>query len=119
MVSRLNKVLRGLSCVSSRGEKAVSRDTQLTRSVRQSPTQPSPPLELELTQQRAECARLEREADGLAEAKRKLEDELREVKELLEARGNEVSHEGADAQQLESETETKVSQVGGGIGFDG
>ena len=125
MMSSLKKLLGKFSCLPSRGEKAVSRDTQLTRSVRCSPTPPSNVLELELAKQRAECARLEREyqrtkaeADGFAEVKGKLENELQELKELLEARGNEVSLEGANTQRLESETETKVSQVGSGISFD-
>ena len=97
----------------------MSSDVQLTPSVRCSPTPSSAALELELTQQRTECERLEREyqrtkaeADGFAEAKGKLEDELREVKELLEARGSGVSHKDASTQRLENEMKTKVSRVG-------
>ena len=104
----------------------MSRDTQRTRSVGGSPTPPSAALELELAQQRTECTRLERgyqrtkaEADGFAEAKGKLEDELREVKGLLEARGKEVGDKDAKIQRLESEMETKVSQAEGRTGPDG
>jgi len=104
----------------------VNRDVQPTQSVRRSPTPPSTALELELAKQRAECARLEREyqrtkaeADGFAEAKGKLEVELQEVKELLEARGKEVDQKDTSNQQLESKMVTEVSQVWSGIGFDG
>ena len=104
----------------------MSKDVQLTGNARRSPTPPSNVLELELGQQRAECARLEREyqrikteADVFAEAKGKLEDELREVKELLEARGKEVGQKDVSIERLESEMGTKVSQVWGGMGFDG
>jgi len=109
--------------VPSGGEKAASRDIQLTQSARRSPTPPSTALELELAERRTECARLEREyqrtkaeADGFVEAKGKLENELREVRELLEARGKEVGQKDANIQRLESEMKAKVSRVGGGTG---
>jgi len=121
MVSILKRISKKISCVSSRGGNAVSRDMQPTQSVRRSQTPPSAALELELAKQRAECARLEleyqrtkAEADAFADVKGKLEDELREVKELLEARGNEVGKKDTNIQQLESEMKTKVGHVGGG-----
>ena len=124
MVSSLKRVLGKLSCVPSRGKNAVTREVQPTGSVRHSPTPPSAALELELARQRTECARLEREyqrtkaeAGGLADVNEKLENELREVKKLLEAQGKEVGQKDTTIQPLESEMETKVSQAGSGVGF--
>lgn len=94
------------------------KDIQLPQSVRRDPT-PTPAveaLELELAEERAKCARLERErraeADAMAEAKGKMENEIREVRDLLEAREKEVGQKDVSAQQLErdaSEMRTKVS----------
>jgi len=101
----------------------VSEDTHLARRVERVPTLPS--AADELAKQRTECARLERECQRVkaetelvTEAKGKLEDELREVKELLEARGKEAHLKDASIQWLESDMETKVSQVGSGISSD-
>lgn len=103
----------------------MKRDIQLTPSAGRSPTPPSVALELELAQQRTEHARLEREyqktkaeAAGFADAKGKLEDELREIKELLEVRGEEIGQKDASIHRLENEVGAKVSQVGSRIGFD-
>ena len=99
-------------CVSSRDEKAVSGDTKPARGVRRSLT--PPPVELELqktewTRLERECRRIKAEADASDEAKRKLEEELQDVKELLEARGKEAGLRDASIQQLESEMGMKVS----------
>jgi len=56
--------------------------------------------------------------DGFAETKGKLEDELREVKALLEAQGKEVGQKDTNNQRLENEMGAKVSQIGSGTGLD-
>jgi len=125
MMPSLKGILGKLCFCGPSRDETVSGDVKLTQSIRRSPTPPSAALELELAEQRTECARLEREyqrtkaeAEAFAEAKRKLEDELREVKELLEARGKEIGQKDAIIQRLESELKTKVSQVGSGTDFD-
>ena len=125
-MSILKGVLRKLCFCGPSGNEKPSGDIKLTRSVKRSPTPPSAALELELAKQRTECARLEREyqrikaeADVFADAKGKLEDELREVKELLEARGKEIRQKDTSIQRLENKVETKVSWIGSGTGFDG
>ena len=103
------------SCVSSRDEKTVEMDSRPGRGVRRTTS----PVSVELEPQRAEWTRLEQEcrrakdeANTSAETKRKLEEELQDVKELLEARGKELGCKDANIQRLESELETKVRQVG-------
>jgi chromosome segregation ATPase len=127
MPSILKKVLGGLcSCVSTPGDEKA--DIPLVQNGRRVPT-PTPAakaLELELAGERARCARLEEdrrrakaEADAFADAKGKLEDEIREVKELLKAREKEVGHKDASVEQLErsfSEMQAKVSRVGRTMG---
>ena len=57
--------------------------------------------------------------DAFAEEKGKLEDEIRQVKEFLEAREKNLAHNDANLQRLErdmSEVQTKVSRVEGGMG---
>ena len=122
----LKRVLRKLRFCGPSGDEKASRDIKLTQTVRRSPTPPSAASEVELAKQRTECARLEREyekikakADVFADAKGKLEDELREVKELLEARGKEIGQKDTSIQRLENEMGTKVSRGGSGTGFDG
>ena len=55
------------------------------------------------------------EVSALAEAKGKLEDEIRKVNELLKAREKEVAHRDTTIQRLEREKDevqiTEVSQV--------
>jgi chromosome segregation ATPase len=95
----------------------------IVQSVRHSPT---PTSELELAEERAKCARLEKEcqkakveADALAETNCKLEDKIREDKELLEEREKEVGQKDASIQRLEKEAnemQAKVSQIRRGMG---
>ena len=67
------------------------------------------PVEVEFSEERAKV-----EAKAFAEAKRNLEDEVRELKGLLEEREKVVGQRDADIQQLRKERDemqTKVSQV--------
>lgn len=89
---------------------------------------PAKALVPELDEEKAEVARLEQEsqrakakADGIAEAKSKLEDELRKVKELLETREKDLADKDASLQQLGkamSEMQGKVGRVDSGMGFN-
>ena len=74
-------------------------------------------LEIEPTEERAKL-----EVSPLAEAKGRLEDEVRKVNELLETREKEVAHRDATIQQLErekNEAQIKVSQVQRGTSSNG
>ena len=77
-------------------------------------------LELELTEERAKRVRLEQEhwrakaeADGFAKAKRKLENVIREDKELLAAREKDLARKDVTIQQLQE----KVSEARDTVGF--
>ena len=64
-------------------------------------------LEIEPTEERARL-----EVSALAEAKGKLEDEIRKVNELLKAREKEVVHRDATIQRLEREKdEVQITEV--------
>ena len=97
--------------LSSGKRKARNRDVPLAQSVKGTPT-PTPAagaLEHELAEEKAKVTRLEQENERIKaeadETKRKLEDELREVREDLAGKN-------ANVQRLEkvvSEMQTKVS----------
>ena len=102
-------------------------DIRLAPIVRDSPTStPTIRALLELAEERAKCARLEKEfqrvkteAEIFAEAKGRAEDEVREIKQLLGAREKEIGRKDARIRQLEkdmSEMQKKVGWVGRGMG---
>jgi len=112
---------------SSGRRKAANEDIKLAQGVGDDPT-PTPAvkvLELKLAEEKVKCTKLEKELqrvkaemDAFAEAKGRAEDEVREVKELLEAREKEVGLKDASIQRLEkdmSEMQKKVGRVGRGI----
>lgn len=121
----LKKIFLGrLSCIPLGQRKVVKEDIQLVQGGRVGPT-PTPAangLELELTEEGARRAELEHEhqrikaqADAFAEAKGKLEEEIRQVKESLEAREKDLVRKDASLQQLEgdmNEMQTKVRRIG-------
>ena len=75
----------------------------------QAPNPVLKPVEAEFSEEKAKV-----EAKASAEAKRKLEDEIRELKGLLEEREKVVGYRDADIQRLRKERDemqTKVSQV--------
>jgi molybdopterin converting factor small subunit len=76
-------------------------------------------LEHELAEEKDKVARLMAEANTNAEARKKLEDDNRDAKELLKARESEKGQKDADIQRLEGEKTTMRQKVGGnkrGIG---
>lgn len=132
MPSVLRKVFgRFRLCVPPRGEHGADKDLQPAQSVgrTQTPTPATEALVLELAEERARRVRLEQEcqmtkveANAFAEARtQKLEYEIREVRRLLEQRGEELGQKDASIQRLENEAievQAKVSQIGDGIGSD-
>ena len=68
-----------------------------------------------------ENRRVKAEADGLAKANRKLEDELRETKERLEAREKDLADKNASLERVEKdmrEAQAKVGQVESRLRFN-
>lgn len=121
----VKKVFWGrLLCIPLGQRKTAKEDIQLAQSGRVGPT-PTPAadgLELELIEERARKAKLEHEhqriktqADAFAEAKGKLEEEIRQVKESLEAREKDLVRKDTSLQRLEgdmNEMQTKVRRIG-------
>jgi len=121
----LKKVLGKLHFrVPPRRKKTANENIQLVQDARGGPT-PTPAvdaLELELAEERVKRARLEDEyqrAQAKAtEVKRKLEDEIHQVKELLEARERDEARKDASLQRLDeamNEMHTQVCQVENGV----
>ena len=112
-----------LPCIPLRQRKAVNEDVQLVEGPRAGPTATPAVngLELELTEEKARRAKLEHEhqrvkarADAFAEAKGKLEEEIRQVKESLEAREKDLVRKDTSIQRLEremNEMQTKVRWI--------
>lgn len=107
-----------------RRKKARNEEVQLKDGP--APTPAVKTLEQQLTEERNRYARLEQdlqraraEAETSAQAKRKLEDEVRQVKELSETREKEVGQKDAKIRRLENDASgmrEKVGQARGGIG---
>ena len=99
-----------------RRRKTTDEDIQLGRRVKPSPAVRE--LERELAEERTKYARLEEENRRLKAGRdepvgtnKKLEDELRQVKELLEAREKDSANKDARLRQLENEIRSKVGRV--------
>lgn len=70
-------------------------------------------LEHELAEEKEKVARLIAEAATDADARRKLEDENKEVGELVEARGSEIGQRDTEIQRLEKDKTAMREKVGG------
>jgi len=109
-----------LGCIPLRPKRRkapADENIQLDQGVRGGPA-PTPAvkeLERELVEERAKYQRTKAEADAFAEVRRKLEGEVREAKELLEAREKDAGHKDVRIRQLEkdvNEMQKKVGRVG-------
>lgn len=124
----VSRIVRRWFCLSSPSDEteAVNEDIRLDQRVKggPAPTLAVGATEHELTEEKNKSARLEEEnrrlkarADEFAEEKRKMEDNLRQTRELLQTREKDLADKEAKIKQLEKTMRAKVRRVESEMNF--